>query len=172
MKNLFSKGKIDPVILGIIGFFVLLLLGSLIFLFSSAKENKTVTYSKSDAERPKLQIEKTNIDLGRIKVADKKISVIKLKNVGSKPLQITNVFTSCDCTSAQLVINGQESPVFSMHENPTWVGELQPNAEATLKAIYEPYKMPVHGAVERTIYFKTNDPDKTDVQIQMKANVN
>ena len=169
MINPSQNGKVDPFILGILGLATLVVVAVLIFAFQTTPENKMTTYETTQSERPKIKIESTNIDLGTMKVSDTKSEEISLENIGKKPLQITNVSTSCGCTSAQLVINGEESPVFSMHGNTPWIGEIAPGEKATLKAIYEPAKHPVQGKSEKTILFKTNDPENSEVQINLTA---
>ena len=105
-------------------------------------------------------------------ISDKKIEEISFENTGDKPLQISNVYPSCGCTSAQVVINNEESPIFSMHGNPSWMGEVAPGGKAVLRVIYEPAKHPVQGKSEKTIFFKTNDPENSEVNINLTAWVN
>jgi hypothetical protein len=171
MINLSQTGKADPFVLGIIGFSVFVVIGALIFTLQSTPGSVMTTYDVTQAERPKIKIEKTDIDLGNMKISDKKIEEVTFENVGEKPLQITNVYTSCGCTSAQVVINGEESPIFSMHGNPAWMGEVTPGGKGVLRAIYEPAKHPVQGRSDKTIFFKTNDPENPDVQINLTAMV-
>jgi len=147
-------------------------IGGLIFAFSTtANQTEMTTYGVSASERPQLKLEKTNVDLGAMKGTDKRIEDITLENIGKKPLQITSVSTSCGCTSARVAIDGEESPIFSMHGNPAWMGEIAPGEKATLKAIYEPSKHPVQGRSEKTIFFKTNDPETPEVQVNLTAMV-
>lgn len=172
MIKLDSKGKADPFILVILGITVLIVVGVVLVTFNSTSGSQMTTYESSQSERPKIKVEKTNIELGDIKISDNIEEEITIDNIGNKPLQISNVYTSCGCTSAQLIINGEKSPMFSMHNNPAWMGEIEPGGKAILKAIYEPSKMPVQGEVERTIFFRTNDPEKSEVEINLKARVN
>lgn len=171
MIKLGSKGKVDPFILGILGITALIIVGVVLVAFNSTPENQMTAYESSQSERPRIKVEKTNIELGDIKIFDKIKEEIIIKNIGDKTLQISNVYTSCGCTSAQIIINNEESPMFSMHNNPAWMGEIEPGGKATLKAIYEPSKMPVQGEVERTIFFRTNDPEKSEVKVNLKARV-
>ena len=106
-----------------------------------------------------------------MKTAEIKTKEIEIKNSGNKSLVVSNVFTSCDCTFAQFVIDGQESKRFSMQRSPKWRGEIQPDTAATLKIIYEPRLMPVKGNVSRSIFFKTNDPQNPSVTINFTAYV-
>lgn len=171
MKKITNKGKADPFVLGIFGFAALVIVGVVLVAFNSAPESQMTAYESTQTEKPKIKVEKTSIDMGNIKVSDVKTEELSLENIGDKPLQISNVYTSCGCTSVQLIINGKESPMFSMHNNPDWMGEIEPGEVATLKVIYEPAKMPVQGEVERTIFFRTNDPENSEVKINLKARV-
>lgn len=172
MINLNSKGKIDPFVMGIIGFSVLIVVGVLFVAFSTTPESKMTTYENTQEERPEIKIEKTSVDFGNMDISDKKTEEITIENTGDKPLQISNVSTSCGCTSAQVVINNEESPIFSMHGNPAWMGEVAPGKKAILRVIYEPAKHPVQGKSEKAIFFKTNDPDNSEVNINLTAWVN
>ncbi len=172
MINLDSKGRVDLFVMGIIGFSVLIVVGVLFVAFNSTPASKMTTYEGTQTERPELKIEKTNVDLGDMNISDKKIEEISFQNKGDKPLQISNVYTSCGCTSAQVVINGEESPVFSMHGNPSWMGEVAPGGKGILRVIYEPAKHPVQGKSEKTIFFRTNDPENSEVNILLTAKVN
>ena len=58
-----------------------------------------------------------------------------------------------------------------MANNPEWSRELAPGENAELEIAYEPRIMPVEGEVSRTVLFSTNDPDKTEVEINFKADV-
>jgi len=169
MKNLGT----DKLFFILFGVFMLVVVSIAIFVayFSPGTKAEMTNYSASDEDKPKINLETEKFDLGQMKLEETKVKEIKIKNEGTKPLEINNFSTSCDCTFAQIIIDGQESPKFSMHSNATWKGTLEPGKEAILKAIYEPSKMPVKGKVERVIYFKTNDPLKSDISIQFTAEV-
>ncbi len=172
MINKNSKGKIDPFILGIIGITALVVIGVLFTAFQATPESKMTAYDTSQTEKPKIKIEKTHIDLGDMKLSDTKIEEISFENIGDKPLQVSNISTSCGCTSAQIVIKDKESPIFSMHGNPDWVGEVAPGEKAVLRVIYEPAKHPVQGKTEKTIFLRTNDPENSEMNIHLTARVN
>lgn len=171
MKKMNQKGKIDLFILGIVGVSVLIVGGVLLISYHSTPEQDLTSYELSDKQRPKIKVGKTHFDMGKISVKDEKIEEVAIENTGKSTLQVANFYTSCDCTSVQITINDQESPIFSMHNNPYWVGNIEPGEDAILKAIYEPYKMPVQGTVERTIFFRTNDPENPEVAIHFTAKV-
>jgi len=121
-----------------------------------------------------LQIETTELDLGTLSVSEERSTEIRLTNAGRGPLQISKVNTSCNCTFAQLIIGGQESPEFNMtmHMTPqeiNWVGTIPPGQSAVLRVIYRPKLMPQLGRIDRVIYFNTNDPAHRQVKVYMKA---
>lgn len=173
MKKLNSIGKVDGFILAIVGFTVLVVAGGSLYAFSSSgADEKLAQYDKDNTDKPVIKIETKQLDFGNMKLSDEKTEEIALENTGSAPLQLTNVSTSCNCTFAQFVIDGKESPTFEMHNNPNWVGTIEPGKKGVLKAIYKPSIMPVQGKVDRTIFFTTNDPAKPKVEINFTANVN
>ncbi len=166
MKN--NVGSIDPVVLGIIGITVVIFAG-IVISANISKGTPIENYKIKEKERPALEISENNFDFGRMKLNEIKTENIEIKNVGLKPLVLFDAITSCDCTFAQFVIDGHESKKFSMSRDPNWRGEIQPNAGATLKIIYEPRLMPAKGDVGRSVLFKTNDPQNSSVTINFKA---
>jgi len=130
------------------------------------------SYSSTDKERPRAEVKKTFKDLGKIKVSDEKSAEFSLKNVGQRPLQLSNISSSCNCTLGQVVIDGKESELFGMHNVSDFAGEIQPGREGKIKVIYRPYIMPVYGLIEREVYVTTNDPDNAKLVFKVKANVN
>lgn len=172
MKKLNSAGRVDGFILAIIGFTAIVIVGGVLYAFSSSgADEKLPQYSKDSAEKPVIKIETKQLNFGNMKLSDEKTEEIALENNGLAPLQLTNVSTSCNCTFAQFVINGKESPRFEMHNNPAWVGTIEPGGKAVLRIIYIPSIMPVQGKVDRTIFFITNDPAEPKVEINFTANV-
>jgi len=94
---------------------------------------------------PKIQFDKTIHDFGKITEGSVVDYTFKYRNVGSAPLQIKNVSTSCGCTAA--VINGKL---------------LKPGEEGTLKVEFDSSNR--EGVVTRTITLSSNDanePQKT-----------
>ena len=160
--------KIDPIILGII-FISLVILGGIILASRYSSGNPAASYKINDVERPKIEISEKDFDLGKMKVSETKTKEIIIKSMGTKPLNVSDFTTSCDCTSVVVNIDGKDSPKFSMHTMTSWQKELAPEQTATLKIIYEPSVMPVEGEVSRVVHFKTNDPEMLDVQINFKA---
>ncbi|MDP3994802.1 MAG: DUF1573 domain-containing protein [bacterium] len=162
-------------IIGLIGF-IALLVGVAVFANNSGGQTQTpktpeITYSSSDAERPKAEASVTNFDLGDMKVSEDKKQDFEIKNTGSKPLQILNVSSSCGCTTGQIIYKDQESPEFGMHSQSAFVTEIAPDDSAKVRVTYRPSVMPVYGAVEREVYVTTNDPDNGRMVFSVTANV-
>lgn len=159
-------------IIGLITFSLVAIVGSYFFLVSGQKPQPAIiTYSVSDKERPKVEAKTTFSDLGTMKVSEDKSANFKIKNIGQKPLQLSNVSSSCNCTFGQVVIDGRESEVYGMHNISDYAGEILPGKEAIIKATYRPSIMPVYGIVEREVYVNTNDPEKPKLIFRVKANV-
>jgi hypothetical protein len=160
--------KIEPITIGII-IFTLVIFGGVIIAAFATQNAPIPQYGNTDQSRPQLEISETSFDFGLMKVDDVKVQEIPLQNKGSKPLVISDIYTSCDCTFAQLVINGRESPKFAMNRDMKWRGEILPGESAVLRVIYEPRIMPVKGVVKREVIFKTNDPEKPLTNIRFQA---
>lgn len=131
----------------------------------------TATYSATDKDRPIVETPRTQADLGEMKVSDTKQEDFEIKNTGTKPLQILNVNSSCNCTSGQIIYNGTTSKEYGMHAQSGYVTDIAPGSSATVRVIYRPSIMPVYGPVEREVYVTTNDPKKENLVFTIKANV-
>lgn len=159
-------------IIGLVLFSLLAIGGSYFFLVNGQKSQiSVISYSLSDKERPKIEVKTTYFDLGSMKVSDDRSASFKIKNIGQKPLQFTNISSSCNCTFGQVVIDGRESELFGMHNISDFAGEILPDKEAAIKVTYRPSIMPVYGTIEREVYVSTNDPENPKLVFKVKANV-
>lgn len=154
-------------------FLIIFLAGSYVFLArgSNKPSIQPSSYSVNDKERPKISIDKKMIDLGKIKVSDQKETEFTIKNIGTKPLQLSNMSTSCHCTHGLFIYKGQTSEEYGMSNPSDILPEIAPQTEATIRAIYRPYEMPVYGPVERELYISTNDPTMPKLVLQVTATV-
>lgn len=162
--------KIDPIIIGI-AVVTLIIIGGIFWASFNAQGPSIAQYKITDTGRPTLKTFLTNFDFGQMDLKEIKTKEIELKNTGNKALIISDMITSCDCTFAQLVGEGKESPRFSMRRDTKWRGEIAAGQTALLKITYEPKLMPVQGKVSRAITFKTNDPVNPNVNISFSAEV-
>lgn len=164
----------DKMIFLIVGGLTVVILGIAAVVFGSGSSAKPVTitsYKSTDSERPKADVGATFSDLGKMKVSEEKKAGFKITNSGTKPLELSEISSSCDCTFATVAINGTNSPEFGMHSKGGWVGSVDPGKSADVTVIYRPYIMPVHGVITRDVYVRTNDPDKPEVTLTVKADV-
>lgn len=153
-----------------------ILLGIVVFYFSASKPAASLVsssaYSLDSKERPSAEVKNTSASLGGMKVSDERSADFLIKNVGTKPLQITGMRSSCMCTVGKLIYNGTESQEFGMHaQESVIVGEIAPSSQATVRVTYRPFLMPVYGAIEREVYVQTNDPQNPQLILKVTANV-
>ncbi len=105
----------------------------------------------SQVEGPEAQFEKLVHDYGQIALGADGNCEFKFKNIGSEPLVVANVQTSCGCTA------------------PSWSREpIMPGEEGSIKVHYDT-KRPGHIGKSITVY--TNG--KTDrIVLRITGNVN
>ena len=84
---------------------------------------------------------------------------------------IDGIVTSCMCTTANIIVDGEESPTFGMHAKPSsWKQVIKPGEEARLKINYDPNAHPeLRGSVTRVITLSSNDPQypKKDIKVYL-----
>lgn len=159
--------KIDPIVTGIV-VVTLLIFGGILIVAVFFQPPSIIQYSSESPDRPKLTINETVFDFGKMKTSDIKTQEITLKNEGNRPLILSDFSTSCDCTFIQLFTSQQNSPRFSMGRS-SWRGEIAPGETARLKLTYEPKIMPVKGAVRREAVFRANDPERRLTNLRFNA---
>ena len=164
----------DKIVFIVVGGFTLLAL-IFIFLFSVQEQKQAkddaniVSYEKNITDRPRVSYSDEIADLGTMNVKDEKKADFSIENTGTKPLQLFDIKSSCDCTYGKLIIDGKSSPEFTMHSKSNWVGILDPGRTAVLSVVYQPFLMPVKGPVTRDVYIQTNDPEKPLITFTVKA---
>jgi len=90
-------------------------------------------------------------------------------------LVIENMDTSCMCTTAKLIYQGQESPEFgmSMHgKNPKNFELKIPAGETVqLKVYYDPnVHKDMRGSVTRSVSVYSNAPRNREIEVRISAN--
>lgn len=157
-------------IVGAIVVSVLIIVGAIVVLGKDASPKRESLGSAT------MAIDKTFEDFGDMKGDEERTATFTITNTSDQALRIWNIATSCDCTFANIVINGQETGEFNMpmHMSSTlknWIGEVPAKGQAMLKVTYKPKVMPVTGVVTRQTNFSTNDPKNSNVEVSVKANV-
>lgn len=159
-------------IIGII-LFSLVFVGGVYFIISSGDKPQVpiVKYSIQDKNKPIIKVNETSYDMGTIKVADTKEKEFIVKNIGTKPLLLSDISSNCGCTAGQIIYKGVSSKEFSMHIQSNYVAQIDPQTSAIVKIIYRPFTMPVYGAVVRQVFINTNDPVRQKLEFKIKAYV-
>lgn len=149
---------------------VLAIIGIGFVAFSESKSQAQITsYETTNTSRPKASVKTTFVDFGNMKVTDQRTAEFVIENIGDKPLQLFNGSSSCGCTTGQITIKDEKSPLFSMHSKSTWTGSVPPGEKATVSLNYQPNLMPVKGDITRAVYVSTNDPDNKELTFSIKV---
>jgi len=170
-KTKSTLNQMRPIV-GIVLFSIVFISGAYFVISSGEKSQVPITnYSVQDKNRPIVDTTETSFDMGTIHVSDTKEKDFAIKNTGTKPLLLSEISSSCGCTSAQIIYKGILSKAFSMHNQSNYVAQIEPNTSAIVKVVYMPFTMPVYGVVERQVFMSTNDPTKPKLEFKIKANV-
>ena len=166
-----SKLKLAAVTLATVSFFVIAGIYTYYALSDYIKPRSSEYFKQA-----MVQILEEDRELGTMLVSDERSAEFVLRNVGGTPLEISQVRTSCMCTLAQVIIDGEQSPLFNMemHNSPSvqrWNGIVEPGLTATIQVIYKPSLMPVQGSIARNVKFNTNDPTRPVVELGIHATV-
>ncbi|MBI3955835.1 DUF1573 domain-containing protein [Candidatus Gottesmanbacteria bacterium] len=159
------------IVLGAIVASIAIIAGAVFLLGNDKRPKREILGAAS------MTIDKTFEDFGDMKGDEEKTAEFTITNTSaSSVLRIWNVSTSCDCTFASVVINGQETGEFNMPMHmiaslKNWIGDVPTKQTAILKVTYRPKVMPVVGVVTRQVTFSTNDPKNETVEVSVKANV-
>ena len=103
---------------------------------------------------PVLELPSTTHDFGSIPKRPDVSHVFAVRNTGDADLQISNLVTSCGCTTAEL-----SSSV------------IPPGQRADLTVVFDPDFHETQGLVTRVVWFATNDPTQPWVEVQITADV-
>ncbi len=153
----------------VVGATVLLLIGGVVLASRAPSPPRIETTAQAQAE-----IQESTHDWGTITLTGGVVhKSFMIKNSGSSPLQLANIKTSCMCTEAKVIINGQQSPYFGMHSNSSWLGELEPGQEAELVVTFDPafHGPSGTGQITRIVSVETNDQNNSNLEFSLSANV-
>ncbi len=115
-------------------------------------------------------------NFGMVSTAKGEVSaLLAISNNGTEALVIRNMDTSCGCTSASIVSNGEEGPKFSMSMHGTnpknWQQVIPPGKSVQLKVYYNPrVHKDLRGAVTRSVSIFSNDPRHRKKEVTITAN--
>ena len=107
------------------------------FIFSNAQEIKITNY------------ENNTVDYGNVNKGSNGKRIIKIQNVGDKPLIISNIKTSCGCTV------------------PQWTTEpIAPGKKGEITVTYNTSNV---GRFSRTITISSNDEKKPNLPVRIEG---
>ncbi|MXP05172.1 MULTISPECIES: DUF1573 domain-containing protein [unclassified Apibacter] len=107
------------------------------FIFSNAQEIKITNY------------ENNTVDYGNVNKGSNGKRIIKIQNVGDKPLIISNINTSCGCTV------------------PQWTTEpIAPGKKGEITVTYNTSNV---GRFSRTITISSNDEKKPNLPVRIEG---
>lgn len=157
-------------ILLVIAFFSLIILVGGTVLLAGSGKSAQVTLTQN----AKAQVDQKNFDWGNISFnGDYATKTFIIRNTGTDNLKLTNIRTSCHCTKAQVVVEGNTSPYFGMNTISSWVGEISPNKEANLVVIFD---QRYHGdagvgPINRFVSIETNDASNPNLEFSLTGTV-
>ncbi|KKT16230.1 MAG: hypothetical protein A2654_00190 [Candidatus Nealsonbacteria bacterium RIFCSPHIGHO2_01_FULL_43_31] len=141
------------------------------------EEFKEELVKTAPIDRPIISLAPGTLDLGNISQKGGIVTTLfELKNEGKKDLTIDRLDSSCGCTSAAVVFEGQEGPRFAMAghgiESPQdWKLTIPAGKSAQLKVYYDPsVHQDLRGAVTREIYIYSNDPINFEQKVTIELN--
>ncbi len=135
-----------------------------LFVIVIAVVSLVYTLRPGSETSPVLKITPESINLKEVSVSKGTITTsIKIENAGKEDLVLNDMETSCACTSAALVYDGVEGPLFNMRAHGTnpkdWNATIKPGETASLKIYYDPtVHDDLRGPVTRYIMIYSNDP--------------
>lgn len=145
-------------------------------------ETKTIIKNKliasAPAQSPQIVFGKERLDIGTVSQGQGvTTATFNFTNKGKGDLIIDKLTTSCGCTSAAIVYQGQEGPTFTMpghsKANPKgWSVAIAPGESAQVKVYYDPN---AHGPqkkdkefITRTISIFSNDPVEFEKRLRIE----
>ena len=129
--------------------------------------------ANAPAERPQIVLEPQKVDLGDVGAKETEAEAkITIKNVGNRDLIVDSLSTSCGCTTASVVNDGLEGPVFGSGTPPDdWSTTIGPGETAELRIDYDPsVHQDARGPMMREIYVSSNDPVDPVIKAAIQLN--
>ncbi len=100
-------------------------------------------------DAPHLEWMHTSFDWGTIGRTQKMNHHFPIRNTGQKPLVISQIQTSCNCTTAEIL--KEDVPQ-------TLPATLEPGEKAIVSVSFDPEVMDSRGLAKRAVRMETNDP--------------
>jgi hypothetical protein len=104
-------------------------------------------------ENPNIRVTPSSYDFGDMPKETVSHTFL-VENTGSSQLIITQVSTSCGCTTAEV-------------DSET----IEPGQSTEMLVTFDPNLMDSEGNVFRIVYIKSNDPEQPEIEVEIRANV-
>ena len=109
-----------------------------------------------------IKASESSFDFGEVSMAAGKVRhEFKVRNSASEPVKITSIYSSCMCTEATLIKNGNKRGPYGMPGHsfiPKINKVLQPGEEAEVEAVFDPA---AHGPAGRRHGWSVADGPRT-----------
>ena len=139
-----------------------------------------VWFYKSDSSRKEtlkgtLRIATPQYNFGVVSVRKGTVSAeIPLVTIGEGDVTITALDSSCGCTTARIINQGVEGPIFRMAghgNNPkNWKSVMKPGEQAMLQVFYDPTVHPdLRGPATRVVTVYSDDPLTPAQQVRIEV---
>jgi hypothetical protein len=120
----------------------------------------------------KIILTEKSFDFGQISMAQGLVTHgFEVKNEGTEDLILSDIKTSCMCTTVVINDGVIDSPKFGMHNNPIgWTQKIKAGGKVMLKATFDPnaHGPNATGVISRDISFLTNDTSSENQKITLK----
>lgn len=153
---------------------VVAILGGVALGSRSSGDSEAAQVNVSESANAIPATNETSYDWGTIKLNGGNVEkVFEIKNEGTETLLLSNVATSCMCTTAILARGEETSPEFGMHSKSNYVMEVPAGETANLKITFDPaFHGPSGvGPINRQIKVDTNNPEKPVLAFTLTAMV-
>jgi hypothetical protein len=145
----------------------ILIAGGIIAVVIAVKMDSGQVAGKTDSMAI-MDVDSTQYDFGDIKIDGGLVShKFEISNTGEGELKLSDISTSCMCTSAYLEFNGEKSPKFGMHKNPIfWSQKIASGEKGTLEVIFDPmaHGPDAIGPITRNVSVYSNDNGQKSVK--------
>lgn len=131
---------------------------------------------EAPSDRPIISLTPEVYDFGEVSQSMGRVSTFfEIQNKGQSDLIIDKIETSCGCTSASIVYQGEEGPKFAMpghginEEIGDWQVSIAPDETAQLKVYYDPnMHQDFRGTAVREIHVFSNDPIDFEKEVSIE----
>lgn len=163
-----NKDQIVNIVL-ILGVVAIIIVGILALTSNNPKGDNNK--SESNKGVPNLQAKDTRYDFGEVPMSEGKVShIFDITNTGGADLKVSDLYTSCMCTEARLIVDGKKGPKFGMPGHGTsssfWSDSIAPGQTAQLEVIFDPNAHGPNGTgpIRRTVTVVSNNGGQRNME--------